>query len=269
MLAHPNSHITNDEAGAPEFFTNGAKIVHVDGSGSKIDPDQLRAAVTRKRGDVHAVQPSVVSITQATETGSIYTLDGIRELTTIAHEAGLRVHMDGARFANALIALQCTAADMTWKSGVDVLSFGATKNGAMTADAIVSFDPDLATEIAYRHKRGGQLTSKMRFQMAQLAAYMDDDLWLRNARQANGLATRLREGLRTYSSIEVLGEAEASILFCRFPATLTTALHDNGFTFYDDRWDAGVVRLVTSFAHTSDDVEAFLAAIYDELAGDL
>ncbi|WP_238431973.1 threonine aldolase family protein [Streptomyces cavernae] len=196
VLCHPDSHINIDECGAPEFFTGGAKLVTVPGDDSKIDPDALREAVRRKAGDVHSVQPSVVSISQATERGSVYTLDEIRRLATIANDAGLRVHMDGARFANALDHLGVTPAEMTWKAGIDVLSFGATKNGAMTADAIVSFDPALATELAFRAKRAGQLSSKMRFHTAQLDAYLTDGLWLRNARRANTMAARLGDGLK-------------------------------------------------------------------------
>lgn len=227
------------------------------------NPALLRVAVNRKRGDVHSVQPSVLSLTQATETGSVYTVDEIRELADIAHDAGLRVHMDGARFANALVALDVTPAEMTWKLGVDILSFGATKNGAMTADAIVSFDPALATELAYRHKRGGQLTSKMRFQTAQLAVYLRDDLWLRNARHANDMAARLRDGLASIPGVSILGDATANILFCTFPPELSTALHERGFAFYDGRWEPGVIRLVTSFAHSADDIDAFLAAVHE------
>lgn len=160
VLCHPDSHINNDECGAPEFFTGGAKLVTVPGDDSKIDPDALHEAVRRKAGDVHSVQPTVVSISQATESGSVHTLDEIRQLATMAKDAGLRVHLDGARFANALDHLGATPAEMTWKAGIDVLSFGATKNGAMTADAIVSFDPALAAELAFRTKRAGQLASR-------------------------------------------------------------------------------------------------------------
>lgn len=261
ILCHPDSHITNDEAGAPEFFTNGAKLVHVDGPDSKIDPDLLRAAAHRQRGDVHTVEPSVVSLTQASETGSVYTLAEIQELSAIAHDAGLRVHMDGARFANALVALDLTPAEMTWRAGIDVLSFGATKNGTMTADAVVSFDPSLATELGFRHKRGGQLTSKMRFQTAQLNTYLTGDLWLNNARQANAMAQRLKHGLSSIESVDVLGDSTTNILFCRFPAGLATALAAKGFGFYGNRWEPGVVRLVTSFAHREQDIDALLEAI--------
>ena len=275
VLCHPDAHIANDEAGAPEFFTNGAKLVPVGGANGKIDPDLLREAASRRRGDIHSVQPAVLSITQATESGSVYSIDELRTLTAIARDAGLRVHMDGARFANALVALGASPAEMTWMLGVDVLSFGATKNGAMTADAVVSFDPALAAELAFRHKRAGQLTSKMRFQTAQLAAYLADGLWLRNAVQANEMARRLRDGFAVTPGVEVLGddlishdaigEATANILFCRFSEHLTSSLRDRGFDFYAGRWEQDVVRIVTSFAHTERDIDALLTAAREVL----
>src|SRR5882724_4777704 len=184
VLSHPDSHINHDECGAPEFFTGGAKLVGVPGPDSKIDPETLQVAVRRPAGDVHSVQPSAVSISQATESGSVDTLAEIRRLSAIAKDSGLRVHMDGARFANALDHLGATPAEMTRKAGIDVLSFGATKNGAMTAEAIVSLDPAFADELAFRAKRTGQLASKIRFHAAQIDAYLTDDLWLHNARQA-------------------------------------------------------------------------------------
>jgi threonine aldolase len=261
VLCHPNSHINIDECGAPEFFTGGAKLVTVPGDDSKIDPDALREAVCRKAGDVHSVQPSVVSISQATESGSVYTLDEIRRLATIAKDAGLRVHMDGARFANALDRLGAAPAEMTWKAGIDVLSFGATKNGAMTADVIVSFDPALATELAFRAKRAGQLASKMRFHAAQLDAYLTDDLWLRNARQANTMAARLGDGLKAIPGTELLSSPQANILFCRLHQQTTEGLLAEGYTFYHDRWAPGIVRLVTSFSHTPEDIDQLLDAV--------
>ncbi|MFF8606277.1 threonine aldolase family protein [Streptomyces sp. NPDC015346] len=261
VLCHPDSHVNNDECGAPEFFTNGAKLVTVRGDDSKIDPGALLEAVRRKAGDVHSVQPTVVSISQATESGSVYTLDEIRRLATIAKDAGLRVHMDGARFANAVDHLGATPAEMTWKAGIDVLSFGATKNGAMTADAIVSFDPVLATELAFRTKRAGQLSSKMRFHTAQLAAYLTDGLWLRNARQANTMAARLGDGLKAVPGTELLGSPQANIVFCRLPPQATAGLLAEGYTFYHDRWAPGIVRFVTSFAHTPEDIDQLLDAV--------
>ena len=261
VLAHPDSHIHHDECGAPEFFTNGAKLVAVPGPDSKIDPEALRAAVRRRAGDIHSVQPSAVSISQATESGSVYTLEEIRALSAIAKDAGLRVHMDGARFANALDHLGASPAEMTWKAGIDVLSFGATKNGAMTADAIVSFDPALATELAFRAKRAGQLASKMRFHAVQIDAYLTDGLWLRNARQANAMATRLGDGLKAIPGTGLLATPQANILFCRLPQQVTDGLLAEGYAFYHDRWEPGIVRFVTAFSHGADDIDQLLDAV--------
>jgi len=261
VLSHPDSHINHDECGAPEFFTGGAKLVGVPGPDSKIDPEALRVAVRRRAGDVHSVQPSVVSISQATESGSVYSLDEIRRLSAIARDAGLRVHMDGARFANALDHLGVTPAEMTWKAGIDVLSFGATKNGAMTADAVVSFDPALATELAFRAKRAGQLVSKMRFQAVQIDAYLTDDLWLHNARQANAMATRLGDGLKAIPGAGLLATPQANILFCRLPDQVTAGLLAEGYAFYHDRWEPGIVRFVTAFSHGADDIDQLLDAV--------
>ncbi|WP_432177373.1 threonine aldolase family protein [Streptomyces sp. NBC_00063] len=261
VLSHPDSHVNHDECGAPEFFTDGAKLVSVPGDDGKIDPDALPAAAGRRAGDVHSVQPSAVSISQATESGSVYTLEEIRHLSAIAKDAGLRVHMDGARFANALDHLGATPAEMTWQAGIDVLSFGATKNGAMTADAIVSFDPALATELAFRAKRAGQLASKMRFHAAQIDAYLTDDLWLRNARQANAMATRLGDGLKAIPGTGLLAVPQANILFCRLPQQVTEGLLAEGYAFYHDRWEPGTVRFVTSFSHSAQDIDGLIDAV--------
>ena len=188
-------------------------------------------------------------------------LDEIRRLATIAKDAGLRVHMDGARFANALDHLGVTPAEMTWKAGIDVLSFGATKNGAMTAEAIVSFDPALATELAFRAKRAGQLASKMRFHTVQFDAYLTDGLWLRNARRANTMAARLGDGLKAIPGTELVSSPQANILFCRLPQQATEGLLAEGYTFYHDRWAPGIVRLVTSFSHTPEDIDQLLDAV--------
>ncbi|MEU6912890.1 threonine aldolase family protein [Streptomyces olindensis] len=260
VLCHRESHINNDECGAPEFYTAGAKLVPLGGADAKIDPDELRTAARHKAGDVHSVEPSVVSVTQATETGAVHTLDEIRTLGSIAREAGLRLHMDGARFAGAVTALGCTPAELTWRAGVDLLSFGATKNGTMTAEAIVVFDRSLTPELAFRAKRAGQLTSKMRFQAAQLDAYLRDGLWLRNAAHAGAMAARLQEGLKAVSGVEMLGAADANIVFCRLPQRITEGLLAEGFAFYHDRWEPGVVRFVTSFATTEQDVDHLVRA---------
>ncbi|MGW7262273.1 threonine aldolase family protein [Streptomyces sp. NPDC054842] len=261
VLCHRDSHINTDECGAPEFFTGGAKLVPLLGDDARIDPAQLHAAATRRIGDVHSVQPSVLSITQATETGALYTLGEVRELARIAKDAGLRVHMDGARFANAVAALGCTPAELTWQAGIDVLSFGATKNGTMTADAIVVFDRSLTPELSFRTKRTGQLTSKMRFQSAQLDAYLTDGMWLRNAAHANTMAERLGNGLKALPDAELVHAVEANILFCRLPQPVIDQLLAEGFTFYHDRWEPGVCRFVTSFSTTEHDVDALLEAV--------
>ncbi|MET8978076.1 low specificity L-threonine aldolase [Streptomyces sp. NPDC004539] len=260
VLCHRDSHINNDECGAPEFYTAGAKLVPLGGTDAKIDPAELRTAVRHKAGDVHSVEPSVVSITQATETGAVYTPDEIRELGRITKDAGLRLHMDGARFAGAVASLGATPADLTWRAGVDLLSFGATKNGTMTADAIVVFDRSLTSQLAFRNKRAGQLTAKMRFQAAQLDAYLTDGLWLRNAAHANTMAARLQDGLKAIPGVELLGAADANILFARLPQQVIDGLHADGFVFYHDRWGQGVVRLVTSFATTTEEIDALLEA---------
>jgi threonine aldolase len=202
-----------------------------------------------------------VSISQATETGGVHTLDELRTIGEITREAGLRLHMDGARFAGAVAALGRTPAEMSWRAGVDLLSFGATKNGTMTADAIVVFDRSLTSELMFRAKRAGQLTSKMRFQAAQLDAYLTDELWLRNARHANAMAARLQSGLKAIPGVELVAAADANIIFCRLPQHVTEGLLAQGYAFYHDRWEPGVARLVTSFATAPEDVDGLLAAI--------
>lgn len=261
VLCHAQSHIANDECGAPEFYTNGARLMLLDGDAAKIDPEQLAVEARRKVGDVHSLQPSCVSITQATETGSVYTQDEIRSIGDICRAAGLPLHMDGARFANALVSLGCTPAEMTWKAGVEALSFGATKNGVLGAEAIVLFNPARARELAFRRKRGGHLFSKMRLLSAQLEAYLDDELWLKNARQANAMAARLAAGMQGLPGVALQGPVDANILFCQFPAHAINGLLEQGFRFYHDRWSAGVVRLVTSFATQTQDVDHFLSAL--------
>ena len=211
--------------------------------------------------DVHSTQPSCVSITQATEEGSVYTLDEIQALGDVCKTSSIKLHMDGSRFANALVSLGCSPAEMTWKAGVDALSFGATKNGVFAAEAIVLFDASLASEMGYRRKRAGHLFSKMRFLSAQIDAYLTDDLWLRNARQANGAAQRLTQGLEGLSGVEVLGATEANIVFCQLPSAIIESLDQAGFEFYHDRWGPNVVRFVTSFSTTVEDVDNLLAHV--------
>ncbi|CAN7195055.1 low specificity L-threonine aldolase [Bosea sp. LjRoot9] len=259
VLSHADAHINRDECGAPEFFTDGAKLVQLGGDNAKLDLTALKAQATRMVGDVHSVQPSCVSISQATETGSVYSLDEIETVGKICRDAKLGLHMDGARFANALVTLGCSPAEMTWKRGVDVLSLGATKNGTFGVDAIVLFRKDLAPALAFRRKRAGQLNSKMRFFSAQVEAYLADDLWLRNAQQANAMAKALAAGFSSIPGAEILGEPQANILFCRLSSPLIQGLLAEGFRFYHDRWEPGVVRFVTTFATTRADVDDLLA----------
>ena len=270
ILCHDVAHVNVDECGAPEMFTGGAKLIGIGGAGGKIDPDRLFARLQGFRaGDVHSVQPRSLTITQSNEDGGVYSLDELTRLTAIAREFKLAVHMDGARFANALVALGCSPAEMTWKSGVDVLSFGATKNGAMAAEAVVFFDPAMARDFEFRRKRAGHLFSKMRFLSAQLEAYLADDLWLRNARHANAMATRLGDGLSVIDGIVMASAIEANEVFVRLPVAVFKRLLASEAKFHP--WpnvaDAAeghkhqTIRLVTSFATTADDVAGFLELV--------
>ncbi|PSW38719.1 low specificity L-threonine aldolase [Photobacterium phosphoreum] len=258
VLCHPNSHINNDECGAPEFFSNGVKLLTIDGDDCKIDPEKLIQRATLKIGDVHTVQPAVVSVTQATETGSVYTLDELRAIGDVCKSHNLKYHMDGARFANAVDALGCTPAEMTWKAGVDALSFGATKNGAFGVEVIVLFDTSLKNEIEYRRKRAGHLMSKMRFLSTQIDAYISDDLWLNNAQHANAMATKLRNGISAIEGVELLHPSKTNIVFCKMSPITIATLHEHGFEFLANRWGDGVARLVTNFATKAEDIDAFI-----------
>ena len=260
VLCHAQSHIANDECGAPGVLYRRRAP---DAAGRRRRQDRPRPAGSRgapQGGDVHSMQPSCVSVTQATETGGVYTLDELRAIGAVCRDAGLPLHMDGARFANALVSLDCSPAEMTWKAGVTALSFGATKNGALGVEAIVLFDPAPAKALAFRRKRGGHLFSKMRLLSAQMQAYLDGDLWLRNA-QANAMARRLAAGMEGLPGVALQGRADANILFCRLPAAAIDSLLAQGFGFYHDRWGPGIVRLVTSFATREQDVDHFLSAL--------
>ena len=194
IYCHKMSHINTDECGAPEFYTGGGKLVTLQGVKGKITAEELDEAITGK-GIVHHTQPSSVSITQVCETGEVYQLDEIKKISDVAHNHNLNMHMDGARFANALVSLGVTPAEMTWKSGIDVLSFGATKNGCLAAEAIIFFKKDLVGNVAFLMKRAGHLLSKMRFVSAQLDAYITNDVWIKNARHANKMGKKLSDGL--------------------------------------------------------------------------
>ena len=277
IYCHEAAHIATDECGAPEFFTGGAKLMGLPARDGKISPQQLTDAVAIALDlGVHHVKPAAVSLTQATEWGTVYRVAEVSAIAAVAKQRGLRVHMDGARFANALVHLGCSAAEATWQSGVDVLSLGATKNGALCAEAVVFFDPAQAKDFDRRRKRAGHLWSKLRFVSAQLLAYFAGGLWLDNARQANAMAAALARGLQTVEGAQLLQSVDANEVFVALPGATVAALEAQGFGFY--RWPgaaspsgsashagssslAGVaIRLVTSWATSLEAVEDLVAA---------
>jgi threonine aldolase len=263
VICAEEAHIATDECGAPEFFTGGAKLIALPNRDGKIRPAQIDATMARARdGGVHHVLPEAVSLTQATEWGTVYTPEEIAAIATVCRANGLKLHMDGARFANALAHLGCTPAELSWQAGVDVLSFGATKNGALAAEAVLFFNPDLAEGFERRRKRAGHLWSKMRFLSAQLDAYLESGLWLRLASHANRQATRLAAGLAALDGVHIIQKVQANELFVAMPPTIIAALRDAGAHFYE--WisvpgiDQPVLRLVTAHSTTDTEVEQFL-----------
>lgn len=260
IYCHDRAHIFDDECCGPEFHTGGAKLYPVEAEHGRLTVEGLKAGLGRfKAGFEHNPQPAAVSLTQCTEWGAVYPLDRIAALSELAHAQGCRVHMDGARFANALVSLGASPAEMTWKAGVDALSFGATKNGAMAAEAVIFFDTDLAKDFIYRRKRAGHLFSKMRFLSAQLLAYLEDDLWLETARHANRAAARLHEGLARIESVDFAAPVEANELFVALPEGAAARLQEAGASFHTMHKDGrDVSRLVTSFATGDDEVDRFI-----------
>jgi threonine aldolase len=260
VYCHAEAHILVDECGAPEFYAGGARVLGLAAPHGKISPADLAPLLPGGKGVVHHMQPAAISLTQASEAGTVYRPDEIAAIAELARAHQLPLHVDGARFANALVHLDCAPADITWRPGVDILSFGATKNGAAAAEAVIFFDAAKAADFAFRRKRGGHLFSKMRFLSAQLDAYLADDLWLRNARRANAAAKRLAEGLARIPGLRLRHAVEANEIFVEMPDALIEALFARGFHFY--RWDGPqghCVRLVTAFDTDISDVDAFLA----------
>jgi threonine aldolase len=257
VLTHAEAHIERDECGAPEFFTGGAKLSLVGGAGAKITAADLAARLAWFEPHVHGVQPRVLSITQATERGAIYTPQEIAALAKIAHQRDMAVHMDGARFANALVTQAVSAGDLTWKAGVDVLSFGVIKNGGMSAEAVVFFDPARVADFEFRRKRAGQLLCKGRYAAVQLLAYLQTGLWRRNAERANGLAARIAA-----AAPHLLCEPVATNqVFMRLGEERIAAL-SRDFGFYP--WGptgSGEARFVCSWDTPEDDVDALCAAL--------
>jgi threonine aldolase len=266
IYCHATAHVEKDECGAPEFFTGGAKLLALPGANGKLTPDAIAPAYEKAQArGVHQVRPAAISISQATEWGTVYKFDEIAAMAQFGQARNLPLHMDGARFGNAMVHLGCTPAQATWRAGVDVLSFGATKNGALAAEAVIFFNKALAHEFEYRRKRGGHLLSKMRFCSAQLLAYLTDGFWLRAAGNANRMAAKLAEGLQRVPGITLTQPVQANELFPSLPESLIDALLAENFGFY--RWPSPdgapgpVIRLVTAWNTTEADIDDLLAVI--------
>lgn len=277
VLCHEESHINDDECGAPEFFTHGAKLVGLPGVGGKLAPETVLGALARIPPSEKAMQPAALSLTQATEAGLAYRPDEIGRLAEIARSRGLALHMDGARFANALVTLGCSPAEMTWRAGVDILSFGATKNGCLAAEAVILFDEARAAELRVRRKRAGHTLSKGRLVAAQLEGYLAGGHWLDNARHANAMARRLADALKRRPGVRLAWPNEANEVFPILPRKLDARLRAAGFLYH--YWesraltpgerigaDETMVRLVTSFATQAADVDRLIAACDEAMA---
>ena len=268
ILCHDEAHVFCDECNSPEFFTGGAKLMGHHGPGGKITPAMLEKTLKGFIRGEHDPKPKGVSMTNATELGTVYSPAEVKAISDLIAPRGMKLHMDGARFANAVAGLGCSPADVTWKSGVDVMSFGATKNGAMVLDAVVFFDLALAEDFAYRRMRAGQLISKSRFLGAQMLAYLEDDLWLHSARQANVLARRLVAGLADVARVRILSAVDANIIFVAMPRELHDRLKSRGAVFHQRvpaeventlAADEVVVRLVLSYATPQEAVDQFIS----------
>lgn len=258
IFTHEEAHIVRDECGAPEHATGGARLVPLPGPHGKLTAATLEAALDESPVSVHTVQPAAVSITQASELGTSYRPHELAALTEAAHRRGLRVHLDGARFANALVFLGCHPGEITWRAGIDVLSFGATKNGALAAEAVVFFEPAHAADFELRRKRAGHLLSKSRFVSAQLNAYVESGAWKRNAERANAFAQRIGRA----AGGRLLEPVEANEVFVRLGAEGKARLRARGFEFYD--WGAaarGEARFVVSWNQPESDVSALCEAL--------
>src|ERR1700744_1712817 len=258
VLCHELAHIETSECGAPEFFSNGSKILTLAGANGKIDPAEVTHAVKR-RTDIHYPKPRALSITQATETGTVYSPAEIQVLVEATRQCGLRLHMDGARFANAVAALNVSPADITWRAGVDVLCFGGSKNGIALGEAVVFFKRELARDFEYRCKQGGQLASKMRFLSAPWLGMLKDGAWLRHARHANNMATRLATGLGSIPGVEILYPVQSNAVFAKIPPAAEKEMHPLGWHFYTGVITPGESRLMCSWDTTTGDVDGFIS----------
>ena len=264
VIAHAFSHIEEDEAGAPGLFSGGAKIVTADTPLAKLTSNVVDALARKGRG-VHHVKPRALSLTQATELGTVYTADEIGALCDMARSHGLRVHMDGARFANAVARLECAPAQLSWRAGVNVLCMGGVKNGLAVGEAVLFFDKELAAEFEWRVKQAGHLNSKMRFITAPWVALLEDGTWLRNARQANAMAARLSKRITNLPGVRLLAPVQSNGVFVELSPALQVALRDRGWHFYTFLGDTGC-RLMCAWDTTEKTVDRFIA---DLAAADL
>ncbi|MFZ9133257.1 MAG: threonine aldolase family protein [Gemmobacter sp.] len=263
VFCHTLAHVETDECGAPEFFTAGAKLIGVPGAHGRIEPAALAEVVAATgRGGVHGVQKGALSLTNATEAGTVYAPAEIAALARIAHEAGVPVHLDGARFANALVATGATPAEMSWRAGVDILTLGGTKNGLLGAEAVILFDPARAFEFELRRKRAGHIVSKYRYLAAQFDAWLEGDLWRDMARHANAMAARLAQGLGQVAGARLVHPVEANIIFADIPRAAADRARAAGAKFYTIvPGEVERVRLVPSWATTPAEVDALIAAL--------
>jgi threonine aldolase len=257
IMCHELAHVETDECGAPEFFSNGTKVQLLPGENGKVTPAGIERMV-KKRTDIHFPKPRVISLTQATEVGTVYTPDELKAIGAVAHGLGLRVHMDGARFANAVASLGCAPKEITWQTGVDVLCFGGTKNGMAVGDAVVFFKKELAHEFEYRCKQAGQLSSKMRFLSAPWAGVLKDGAWLRHAKSANTMAEYLEASLRDLPNVKQLFPRQANAVFVELPRAVIEGLWRKGWKFYTFIGQGGC-RLMCSWDTQQEDVAAFVA----------
>ena len=256
IICHRNAHIETDECGAPEFFSGGAKLLTVPGANGKLELDAI-AEVLRKHADLHSSKPRVISVTQSTELGTVYTRDELSALAKLARERSLYLHMDGARFANAVASSGCAPREMTWEMELDVLCFGGTKNGAGAGDLVVFFKKELAQEFEYRVKQSGQLASKTRFLSAPWVGLLREGAWLKNAQQANASAAYLASRLRTVAGLEPVFPLEANAVFVRFSDHVVERLRGSGWRFYNFI-EQDIYRLMCSWATTREAIDLFI-----------
>src|SRR5712672_15249 len=263
VLCHELAHVEVAECGAPEFFANGSKVLLLNGDHAKVDGKSIERAVN-KRTDIHYPKPRVLSLTQPTEMGTVYSLDELKALTDLARHLHLRVHVDGARFANAVVSLGVTPKEISWKAGVDVLCFGGTKNGIAVGEAVVFFNRELAKEFDYRCKQGGQLASKMRYLSAPWVGVLQDGAWLRHAGHSNAMAKRLESAIRKIPSVKIVHPVQTNAAFAPIPDKMGTGMPERGWKFYTHVGSQGEARLMCSWDTTTQDVDEFAADLAEE-----